>query len=347
MRRHEYLGVDCREVRRDRGTSEDLDRVAVVSTVPEPFGWTFGVRSGRDAVCERGESGSYSSTDYGQYGGSLAGTPTPANPCGDPPGAVGTAVECADRGGGALRAQSPRRPNGEPVLLNGSVLRVDPATGAGVPGNQMYDAANPQSNASRIIVYGLRNPFRFTFAPGSSEMWIGDVGYKTWEEIDRLPTPPTTPTPNFGWPCYEGSGQQPEYSALGLDMCTVLYNYTAAAATAPWYTYSHVSTLSPADTCKTGTSATSGLAFVQAQSYPSAYACVRFFGDYSRNCIWVMTKGTNGNSSIRAPFERSSTTQTTHGPSISRPIRYRASSSTSTFSAPSTASPTRAPPSPR
>lgn len=241
-----------------------------------------------------GEGASYSSADYGQYGGTLAGTPTPANPCGDPPGGAGTALSPPNARGGALRAQSPRRPNGEPVLLNGSVLRVDPATGAGVSGNPMYDAANPQSNASRIIAYGLRNPFRFTFAPGSSEMWIGDVGYKTWEEIDRLSTPPTTPTPNFGWPCYEGSSQQPEYSAVGLDMCTSLYNDTAAAATAPWYTYSHASTLSPADTCKTGTSATSGLAFVQAQSYPSTYAGALFFGDYSRNCIWVMTKGANG-----------------------------------------------------
>ena len=33
--------------------------------------------------------------------------------------------------GGALRAQSPRRAAGEPRLLNGAILRVDPATGAG------------------------------------------------------------------------------------------------------------------------------------------------------------------------------------------------------------------------
>jgi hypothetical protein len=222
----------------------------------------------------------------------LAGTPTPANPCGDPPAGAGTALTAPTARGGALRAQSPRRPAGEPVSLDGTVLRVDPATGAGVPGNPMYDAASPQSNASRVIAYGLRNPFRFTFGPGTSELWIGDVGWGAWEEINRLPTPPTAPTPNFGWPCYEGSGQQPDYG--GLDMCTALYADTAAPATAPWYSYSHFFRLGAADSCGTGSSAISGIAFAQAPSYPSAYAGALFFGDYSRNCIWVMSRGTNG-----------------------------------------------------
>jgi glucose/arabinose dehydrogenase len=129
-----------------------------------------------------GDGASFTNTDWGQFGGG-AGSPTQANPCGDPPSPVGTALSPPSAEGGALRSQSPRRVAGHPILLNGAVLRVDPATGNGVTGNPMYNPQNPSSNASRIIGYGLRNPFRFTFRPGTSELWVGDVGWNTWEEV--------------------------------------------------------------------------------------------------------------------------------------------------------------------
>ena len=40
----------------------------------------------------------------------------------------------------------------------------------------MYNASTPSANASRIIAYGMRNTFRFTNRPGTSEIWLGDVG---------------------------------------------------------------------------------------------------------------------------------------------------------------------------
>ena len=63
-----------------------------------------------------------------------SGSPTPKNPCGDPPAGVGGTETPPTAEGGALRSQSVRRPTGEPVLLNGALLRVDPATGAGAAG---------------------------------------------------------------------------------------------------------------------------------------------------------------------------------------------------------------------
>ena len=50
-------------------------------------------------------------------------------------------------------------------------------------------AGSTDANARRIIAYGLRNPFRFTFRPGTSELWIGDVGWNDWEEINRIDRP--------------------------------------------------------------------------------------------------------------------------------------------------------------
>ena len=47
---------------------------------------------------------------------------------------------------------------------------------------------------ARIIAYGLRNPFRITVRPGTSEVWIGDVGWNTWEEINRIVAPTDGPS---------------------------------------------------------------------------------------------------------------------------------------------------------
>jgi hypothetical protein len=133
--------------------------------------------------------------------GGGAGPPTPANPCGDLPGSVGTPLSPPGAEGGALRSQSPRRVAGHPILLDGAVLKVDPATGSGVAGNPMFDPQNASSNASRIG-YGLRNPFRFAFRPGTSELWVGDVGWNTWEEVNRMTSPTPANPVNFGWPSW-------------------------------------------------------------------------------------------------------------------------------------------------
>ena len=142
-----------------------------------------------------GEGASFNYADYGQSGGTLNGTQTPKNPCGDPPGGVGGTMTPPTAEGGSLRSQSIRRPAGQPVLLNGAILRVDPATGAALPNNPNIGSAD--LNTRRIVAHGLRNPFRFTFRPGTDEIWVGDVGWATWEEIDRL-TDPTATTTNFG-----------------------------------------------------------------------------------------------------------------------------------------------------
>src|SRR5919202_2841238 len=79
-----------------------------------------------------GDGASFNNVDYGQYGNTYAGDK--ANPCGDPPSPAGTALSPPGAEGGALRSQSVRRTDG-PAPLDGSILRIDPATGAGVPGN--------------------------------------------------------------------------------------------------------------------------------------------------------------------------------------------------------------------
>jgi glucose/arabinose dehydrogenase len=235
-----------------------------------------------------GDGASFNNVDYGQYGNTYAGDS--ANPCGDPPGAAGTALSPPGAEGGALRSQSVRRTDG-PATLDGAILRVDPATGAGVAGNPFFSSSN--ANARRIVAYGLRNPFRVTQRPGTDELWAGDVGWNSWEEINRVVTPASATAANFGWPCYEGASPQGGYQGAGLTQCTSLYS-TSGSVVAPYYAYNHSACVVSYSGCHTGGSSITGIAFYQGGSYPSQYNGAVFFGDHTRNEIWAMLPGTNG-----------------------------------------------------
>ena len=235
-----------------------------------------------------GDGASFNNVDYGQYGAFYAGGR--ANPCGDPPGAVGTPLSAPGAEGGALRSQSVRRTDG-PATLDGAVLRIDPATGAGVPGNPFFSSSD--ANARRIAAYGLRNPFRMTQRPGTDELWIGDVGWGTWEEINRVVAPASATASNFGWPCYEGASAQGGYQGAGLSLCSSLYS-TPGSVLAPYYAYNHGACVVSYSGCRTGGSSITGVAFYQGGSYPATYNGALFFADHTRNEIWAMLAGTNG-----------------------------------------------------
>jgi glucose/arabinose dehydrogenase len=251
----------------------------------------FGPEGALYASSGDGASFNGSTPDYGQLGGSLLNTPTPTNPCGDPGGAD-PAPPTAE--GGALRAQD-LRTGGDPVTLDGSLIRVDPDTGAAWPDNA--NIGNNDPNARRIIAYGLRNPYRFTIRPGTAEVWIGDVGFNTWEEIDTLSNPDAAPK-DFGWPCYEGNATLPFYGGLGLAICD---NLAPSDVTLPFYTYNHSAPIVSTDGCGVGSSSTSGLAFLSSTSgYPDSYDGALFMTDYSRNCIWVFPES-GGQPNVSGP----------------------------------------------
>jgi glucose/arabinose dehydrogenase len=226
-----------------------------------------------------GDGASWIFADYGQSG-------SPLNPCGDPPGPPGTQLSPPTAEGGALRSQDVRT-TGDPTGLNGAILRINPDTAAGLADNPF--AASGDANARRIVAYGLRNPFRTTFRPGTGELWIGEVGLSTWEEIDRVVTPADTTADNFGWPCYEGAAIQPGYDAANLNMCETLYAQPNSVV-APHYYYRHSDQVVPGESCPIGGSAIAGLAFNTSTNYPAEYQGALFFADYSRRCIWVMER---------------------------------------------------------
>lgn len=252
-----------------------------------------------------GDGASYNNVDYGQYGGTMTGTPTPVNPCGDPPTAISTTPTANTAQGGALRSQAAgvtaRESTTDKVSLSGSIIRIDPDTGAGVADNPWFDTAGADANEKRIIAYGFRNPFRFSFRGGTNEIWVGDVGWGDTEEINVIPdvTSMSSP-PNYGWPCYEGNSRQGGYDAANIDVCEDLYRRGAAAAVEPRYSYPQNSSPVPGDGCPIGGSSIAGVAYYSRPdgpgmtAYPARYDGAVFFTDYNRRCIWAMMPGADG-----------------------------------------------------
>jgi glucose/arabinose dehydrogenase len=99
--------------------------------------------------------------------------------------------------------------------LSGKILRIDPITGAGLADNPFYNG-DPNSNRSKVYQSGLRNPFRISVQPGTGKLFVGDVGWTQWEEINSAPA-----GANFGWPYYEGGN--------GTSLRTGEYQNLAAA----------------------------------------------------------------------------------------------------------------------
>lgn len=90
--------------------------------------------------------------------------------------------------------------------LLGKLLRLDvdletsPSQPYAIPPDNPF-VGMPDSRPE-IFALGLRNPWRFSFDRETGDLWIGDVGQRTLEEIDLLPS--GTSGQNFGWRLMEG-----------------------------------------------------------------------------------------------------------------------------------------------
>ena len=111
--------------------------------------------------------------------------------------------------------------------LLGNILRIDPReTADGEP--YSVPETNPfvgvQGDRPEILDYGLRNPWRFWVDSKTGDLYLGDVGEGTREELDYAAAGKTGL--NFGWPCFEG---------------TVVFDPTATCANpvAPLVDYNH------------------------------------------------------------------------------------------------------------
>jgi glucose/arabinose dehydrogenase len=139
------------------------------------------------------------------------------------------------------------------TTLAGKILRIN-RNGSIPSDNPFFNSGDPNVR-KEIWCYGLRNPWRFTFQPGTEALYIADVGQNTWEEVNV-----GLPGANYGWPQAEGLSTNPAF-------------------TNPIFTYNH-----------NGTGASiSGGAFYNGTTYPTEYDGAYFYGDYVDNFIRRLT----------------------------------------------------------
>ncbi|MEM8560172.1 MAG: PQQ-dependent sugar dehydrogenase, partial [Bacteroidota bacterium] len=173
--------------------------------------------------------------------------------------------------------------------LAGKILRINPRNGHGYPSNPFYNG-NPRATRSKVWAYGLRNPFSFTIRPGTGSeviadgrpgsLFIGDVGWTMWEELNVA----TTGGQNFGWPCYEGPFQQPQYQAArpATNGCGTVGGSGVTQAQLYW-------TDNPDDSFPAGLRGDAIIVgdFYQGTRYPTAYQGALFYADFPNG--WMAT----------------------------------------------------------
>jgi glucose/arabinose dehydrogenase len=141
--------------------------------------------------------------------------------------------------------------------LQGKILRINPAAYPNlVPADNPY--VNTAGARGEIWALGFRNPFTGAMKPGTSQLYVNDVGGTLWEEVDLV-----TKGGNFGWPTAEGMSTNPAFVN-------------------PIYTYSH----------NGGGAAIVGGEFYTGSQFPASYSGKYFFADYVNSFIRTLDVNT-------------------------------------------------------
>jgi glucose/arabinose dehydrogenase len=156
-----------------------------------------------------------------------------------------------DNGNGAL-AQDLDNPHGKILRINkdGSIPADNPFVGQ--PGK-----------LGAVWAYGFRNPWRFQFDSATGQLYGGDVGGFTWEEVNHI-----VKGANYGWPIHEG---------MCTSACTGYVN--------PIHAYPHGGK----------SAAVTGGPVYRGDMFPAEYRGDLFFGDYARGFIKHADLDSDGN----------------------------------------------------
>ncbi len=109
-------------------------------------------------------------------------------------------IASGDGGGAAIDSGNRAQNLGE---LLGKILRINVNTTTySIPSTNPF--VGTAGARGEIWAYGLRNPWRFSFDPTTGDMFIGDVGESSREEINYRPGS-STGGENYGWGRMEGT----------------------------------------------------------------------------------------------------------------------------------------------
>ncbi|MGH2935161.1 MAG: PQQ-dependent sugar dehydrogenase, partial [Gaiellaceae bacterium] len=122
-------------------------------------------------------------------------------------------------------------------LGDGGTNPANGPTGIGDPENRAQDPGSSLGKVLRIdprqpgaawqaVAYGLRNPWRFSFDRATGNLWIGDVGAASFEEVDFRPAALLGSLANYGWSRYEGrSSYNPAVALAGGSLVWPTWSY--------------------------------------------------------------------------------------------------------------------------
>ncbi|MDB6131567.1 MAG: hypothetical protein JWM04_2674 [Verrucomicrobiales bacterium] len=152
----------------------------------------------------------------------------------------------------------------------GKILRIDTST---LP--YKIPADNPFKGSAtfkqEIWQFGLRNPWRCSFDRLTGDLWIGDVGQDTREEIDFVPA--GQGGLNFGWRPREGKIVTPAYTGSPYPAETPV-----SVVTDPLHDYDHA----------TGVSVTGGYVY-HGEAVPELQGKY-LFADYGSARFWILDR---------------------------------------------------------
>jgi putative heme-binding domain-containing protein len=170
--------------------------------------------------------------------------------------------------------QDPQGHGQDLSILLGKMVRIDVdraenGNAYAIPGDNPFvgvAGARPE-----IWAYGFREPWRYSFDPATGDLWVGDVGQDTYEEVSIVRR-----GENHGWNVYEG-----------FEPFSSRYRKPNAAYTPPVFAYPR----------RFGNSITGGYVYrADAKSaFYGAYVC----GDYTSRRVWAITQKDRTLESIR------------------------------------------------
>jgi len=185
-------------------------------------------------------------------------------------------------------AGDPNKNGQNTASLLGKILRID------VNNGDTYSIPSDNPFGNEVWAYGLRNPWRISFDRATGDLWIGDVGQNTWEEIDYLPVG-SQGGANFGWSIMEGNHGYDGQAQPGLLLPAAEYSHNEG-----------------------GCSVTGG--YVYRGSAMPEWSGVYFYGDYCSGKIWGLILS-NGQWQSKVMFE-AGVTITTFGQDESGEIYF-------------------------
>ena len=107
----------------------------------------------------------------------------------------------------------------DPESLLGKILRIDPG-GATMAESYSIPASNPWAKgngAPAVFTIGVHDPLRFSFDRLNGDLWVGDSGEGSTQEIVLLSAASGAGRgANLGWPLVEGSNAPPSNAPSGI-----------------------------------------------------------------------------------------------------------------------------------